>query len=356
MAPSLRISHLNNSTEDAQAPYLRAVTTPTRDQIRERINQFTSIPSAARAVLIEVCTLVELGGKGRCFASNKLLAERACCAEMTVSKHLQSLFKSGLLSKTYLNNDHSKRDLIPSNDLIAAYRTEGGLSGVLNGVKWGTERGLSRVRKGVKRGAYQIENTKEGNKEELLSSRVAELQSALDAATAAHQKKEAESAAEIEKLNLRIENSILKFKTQETELAGLRSQSLAIVQAKPVKPPRQKSPLHAFAESPYALVASVETALAGTDYEHADIPYYHEVIHNWAVSKGERRADWLGTIRNAIIKDSKEGKLKLNPNSQLIPTEHDKQQQSARAQQLGLYDPAKRQAARELLSAYRAGQ
>lgn len=338
MNPSLRISHLSTTTEDAPAPYLRAVTTPTRDQIRERINKFTSIPSAARAVLIEVCTLVELGGKGRCFASNKLLAERACCAEMTVSKHLQSLFQSGLLSKTYLNNDHSKRDLIPSADLIAAYRTEGGLSGVLNGVKWGTERGLSRVRKGVKRGAYQIENTKEGNKEELLSSMVAELQSALDAANAAHQEKEAESALRIEGLEKRIENGILKFKAQELELAGLRTTALAIVPAKPAKAPRPKAALHSFADSPYALVATVEAALAGTDYEHADIAYYHEVIYNWATSKGERRADWLGTIRNAIIKDSKENKLKLNANSQLIPSQHDKQQQSARAQQLGLVD------------------
>lgn len=72
----------------------------------------------------------------------------------------------------------------------------------------------------------------------------------------------------------------------------------------------------AFSESPYATLEAVQQALAGTDYAHADLAYYHEVIRNWAEGKGERKADWLAAIRGWILRDSKENKLKTNDNTQ----------------------------------------
>ena len=130
------------------------------------------------------------------------------------------------------------------------------------------------------------------------------------------------------------------------------NQSLVVVSAKPAKKPRQKSASCLMSESHYAMTAPFREAFTGTDYEHADLNYYHEVIYNWSLSKGEKRTDWIATAKGWMLRDSKKNELKTNPNSKALPNEHALQQQSARAQQLGLIDEAKRDAARELLRAH----
>ena len=368
---------------------MRAVVAPTRDQIRERINKLLPIPTAARAVLIEVCNLVELAGKGLCYASNLTLADKACCHFKSVSRHLQTLERAGLVAAKYLTKSNASRCLIPSEQTLAICdgADPAALVAALKLVMWSDPKAADRLAKWSERtapslGAYcsegsertapssersapQIEYTRKEKELTDLRSVVAELQSALDAATAATQKKDeqilalgCELKAINEKWELGKEKGRNLYAQNTATIADLQTQleQQPVALAKLLPTPRKKSVSCLMSESAYAAVAPFCAALVGTDYEHADLTYYHEVITNWSLSGSNKRTDWIATTKNWILKDKTDGKLKLNPNSQLIPSQHDKQQQSARAQQLGLYDPAKRQAARELLSAYRAGQ
>ena len=146
------------------------------------------------------------------------------------------------------------------------------------------------------------------------------------------------AALSLEKDHLleRLEKATKEFRALRTENDTLKAQ-LAAKQTRSAATAKR----HAFADSPYADVQAVARALAGTDYEHADLPYYHEAIRNWAEGKDERKADWLATIRNAMLRDSKENQLKLNPNSTHTPYV-DPQRNAAtireREQRLGLVD------------------
>lgn len=64
-----------------------------------------------------------------------------------------------------------------------------------------------------------------------------------------------------------------------------------------------------FSESPYADKALFRQAFAGTDYESANLDYYHEVISNWSQSKAARKKDWVATAKNWMLNDYREGKL-----------------------------------------------
>lgn len=136
----------------------------------------------------------------------------------------------------------------------------------------------------------------------------------------------------------RLEKAKEVHRQQAADMEALKAQ-LATKQTRVARTAKK----HAFADSPYADAQAVATALAGTDYEHADAAYYHEAIRNWAEGKGELKVDWLATIRNAMLRDSKEGKLKLNPNSTHTPYV-DPQRNAAiireREQRLGLVDTA----------------
>ena len=99
---------------------MQIVAAPNRDQIRERLAKLSSMPSATRSILIEVCTLIEFGGKGRCFANNKHFATRACCSIKTVTRALDSLVKSGLVAFALENNDNARREFKMTPKLVAA--------------------------------------------------------------------------------------------------------------------------------------------------------------------------------------------------------------------------------------------
>ena len=64
-----------------------------------------------------------------------------------------------------------------------------------------------------------------------------------------------------------------------------------------------------FSESPYADKALFRQAFAGTDYESANLDYYHEVISNWSQSKAARKKDWIAMAKNWMLNDYREGKL-----------------------------------------------
>lgn len=130
---------------------------------------------------------------------------------------------------------------------------------------------------------------------------------------------EAHNAA-LAALSLKNQELLERLEKAKEEFRALRQENESLkAQPKPTTPARPRTKRHAFADSPYADVQAVAEALKGTDYEHADVQYYHETIRNWAEGKGELKADWLATIRNAILSDSKENKLKISPTSTHTP-------------------------------------
>lgn len=110
-----------------------------------------------------------------------------------------------------------------------------------------------------------------------------------------------------------------KIEELEREVTTLKASSAQAPHTEGARrPAKQKAPAIAFADSPYADVQAVIEALKGTDYEYADARYYHEAIRNWAEGKGEKKVDWLATIRGAMLRDSKENKLKTTANTQQV--------------------------------------
>jgi hypothetical protein len=72
---------------------------------------------------------------------------------------------------------------------------------------------------------------------------------------------------------------------------------------------RSSTPKCRFKESEFFDKTVFEQALVGTQYEQANVDWYHENLNNWSESKGETRADWLATAKNWIAKDMKDGKF-----------------------------------------------
>jgi hypothetical protein len=74
--------------------------------------------------------------------------------------------------------------------------------------------------------------------------------------------------------------------------------------------------LRAYQESPYVDADAFVAALQGTDYAHADLRYYHEVIRTWAESKDARNANWLPMMCNWMLRETPKttnSKLPLPP-------------------------------------------
>ncbi len=67
-----------------------------------------------------------------------------------------------------------------------------------------------------------------------------------------------------------------------------------------------------FADSELAPIDAFIAAFAGTDYELANLRYYHELVANWH-QHGEPplRRDWLATSKKFMLNDMQDGKLKL---------------------------------------------
>ena len=77
-------------------------------------------------------------------------------------------------------------------------------------------------------------------------------------------------------------------------------------------PGPQRRPEVLFADSELAPIEAFIAAFAGTDYELANLRYYHELVANWR-QHGEppRRRDWLATSKKFMLNDMQDGKLKL---------------------------------------------
>ncbi|GAB3843795.1 hypothetical protein GCM10028822_00360 [Hymenobacter terrigena] len=74
-----------------------------------------------------------------------------------------------------------------------------------------------------------------------------------------------------------------------------------------------------FDRSEVAGLAAFCAAFAGTDYELADLAFYHELVGSWRDKKtGEapRRKDWVATAKRFMLNDARDNRLKLAPNVQ----------------------------------------
>lgn len=76
-------------------------------------------------------------------------------------------------------------------------------------------------------------------------------------------------------------------------------------------PPKPKKTDTLFRESQFFDKVLFRSMFDGTDYELADLDYYHEVILNWSDGKGMKRKDWIATAKNWILKDKQDKKLRL---------------------------------------------
>ena len=80
---------------------------------------------------------------------------------------------------------------------------------------------------------------------------------------------------------------------------------------------RQRKPEVLFAESELATYEQFAAAFAGTDYELADLRFYHEKVKNWRKQGEEpRRRDWKATATQFFLNDAQDNRLKLAPGVQ----------------------------------------
>lgn len=86
--------------------------------IHQNINALCHLNRTAKAVLIEVCELVENGGQGCCTARNEYLVLRLGGTERTISRAITELEKRGLL---HIRGLGKARRLFPTPPLRACY-------------------------------------------------------------------------------------------------------------------------------------------------------------------------------------------------------------------------------------------
>ena len=114
-----------------------------------------------------------------------------------------------------------------------------------------------------------------------------------------------------------------------------RIRAAAAAQLSNPSPNQGKSPALdvPFSESEVAVLSAFCAAFVGTDYELADLAFYHELVGSWRDKKtGEapRRKDWVATAKRFMLNDARDNRLKLAPgvqqhsagtsNSQIPPT------------------------------------
>lgn len=75
----------------------------------------------------------------------------------------------------------------------------------------------------------------------------------------------------------------------------------------------------AFSQSEVAALPAFCAAFTNTDYELADLAFYHELVGSWRDKKtGEapRRKDWVATAKRFMLNDARDNRLKLAPGIQ----------------------------------------
>lgn len=79
------------------------------------------------------------------------------------------------------------------------------------------------------------------------------------------------------------------------------------------KPPKSET---LFRDSEFFDFEKFENCFKGTDYEIFNLKFYYESLLNWSDGKNATKKDWIATVRNFMLKDSKDKKAVLaNPNT-----------------------------------------
>lgn len=60
-----------------------------------------------------------------------------------------------------------------------------------------------------------------------------------------------------------------------------------------------------FRESKYFDFATFENAFYGSEYQQFDLKHYHEAALNWSDGNGEKKIDWIATVKTWISRDNK---------------------------------------------------
>lgn len=85
---------------------------------------------------------------------------------------------------------------------------------------------------------------------------------------------------------------------------------------------------HLFKNSKFFNYDEFEKQFEGTDYEVADLRFYHESVKSWSDGGGNMRKDWIATAKKFILKDKQENKLVLkNGNKQTTSSGKSKAQE-----------------------------
>lgn len=101
--------------------------------------------------------------------------------------------------------------------------------------------------------------------------------------------------------------SIKPLKAAKTEVT-LFSSAGVIISSKQVK---KGTPI-LMRDSKEIDISFVEAKFKGTDYEIANLTYYHEAALSWSDKDGNKAIDWTATIRGFILRDVKAGCLVTN--------------------------------------------
>lgn len=79
-------------------------------------------------------------------------------------------------------------------------------------------------------------------------------------------------------------------------------------------PPKQKKEIkrnQLFKDCEFFRKENFKAAMADSDYQYADLDYYHEAVKNWSAGGGYMKKDWIATAKNWMLRDSRENKLKV---------------------------------------------
>lgn len=96
----------------------------------------------------------------------------------------------------------------------------------------------------------------------------------------------------------------------QCEVNAIKESIVKESKEKKVNKGKESKVAHTFDESILVDLSAFELAFRETPYSNAHFGYYQEVIGNWARSKNEKKADWIATARNWILRDIADGKFK----------------------------------------------
>ncbi|UYZ60209.1 hypothetical protein [Hymenobacter latericus] len=104
---------------------------------------------------------------------------------------------------------------------------------------------------------------------------------------------------------------------QQATIRQAAARAATTARTEKARPQRPEVP---FAESGLARYEDFAAAFASTDYELADLRFYHAQVANWR-KDGEppRRRDWKATATKFMLNDAHDNRLKLAPNVQRSP-------------------------------------